>query len=132
MLEPVNLYDFEALARERLPQAVYDYYAGGAGDEVTLRANRAAFERLQLLPRVLVDVSQRDLSTTVLSQPISFPVLLAPTAFHRLACDEGEVATARAAAEAGTVMVLSTLSTTPLEEVARAAGGGPLVPALYL
>ena len=129
--EPVNLFEYEALARKCLSQATYDYYAGGAGDEVTLRENRSAFDRLQLLPRVLVDVSHRDLSTTVLSQPIALPILIAPTAFHRLACPEGEIATARAAAKVGTVMVLSTLSNTTLEEVARASEA-PLWFQLYI
>jgi 4-hydroxymandelate oxidase len=121
-MEPLNLFEFEALAREKLDPMAYDYFAGGAGDEVTLRANRAAFERIRLLPRVLVDVGERDLTTTVLSRPVSFPVLIAPTAFHRLAHPEGELATAKAARDAGTVMVLSSLSTTPMEEVAAVGG----------
>ena len=101
----------------------YDYYASGAHDELTLRDNRAAFDRLRLAYRVLVDVAERELATTVLGQPVTMPVLVAPTAFHRLADPEGEVATARAAAAAGTVMVLSTLSNSPVEEVVPAAGG---------
>ncbi len=121
-MDPINLDDFEALAREKLDAAAYDYFAGGANDEVTLRANRAAFEGLRLLPRVMVDASRRDLSTTVLDTPVAFPVLIAPTALHRLAHAEGELATARAAREAGIILILSTLSTTPLEEVAAAAG----------
>ncbi len=121
-MDPVNLYDYEALARERLDAVAYDYFAGGANDEVTLRANRAAFEGLRLLPRVLVDASHRDLTTTILGTPVALPVLIAPTALHRLAHAEGELATARAAREAGIIMILSTLSTTPLEEVAAAAG----------
>lgn len=121
-MEPLNLFEFETLAKEKLDPMAYDYFAGGADDEVTLRANRAAFERIRLLPRVLVDVGERDLTTTVLGRPVSFPVLIAPTAFHRLAHPEGEVATAKAAREAGTLMVLSSLSTTPLEEVAAVGG----------
>ena len=122
-MEPVNLFDFERLAQERLDPTAFDYFYGGAGDEITLRANRTAFDRLQLLPRVLVDVSQRDISTTVLGSPISFPVLIAPTAFHRLAHPDGEIATTTAARDAGTIMVLSSLSNTPLEEVAAVGGG---------
>ena len=129
--EPVNLFEYEALARERLPQMTYDYYAGGSGDEVTLQENRAAFERLHLVPRVLVDVSQRDPFTTVRAQPIALPVLIAPTAFHRLACPEGELATTRAAAEVDTIMVLSSLSNTSLEEVAGATEA-PLWFQLYI
>lgn len=101
----------------------FDYYAGGAHDEVTLRENRAAFERIRLRYRVLRDVSTRDLSTELLGQRISFPVVIAPTAFQQLAAKEGELATARAAARANTIMVLSTLSTFSIEEVAREAAG---------
>ncbi|HEX3128294.1 MAG TPA: alpha-hydroxy acid oxidase [Thermoanaerobaculia bacterium] len=121
--EAINIFDFEAIARENLPQQAYDYYASGALDEVTLRQNRAAYERVSLAYRVLVDVSRRDLTTTILGQPVSMPILVAPTAFHRLATEEGELATVRAAGTAGTVMVLSTLSTTSVEEVVAAASG---------
>jgi 4-hydroxymandelate oxidase len=119
----VNLFDLEALARERLAGMAFDYYASGAQDEITLKANRAAFERLELAYRVLVDVSRRDASTTVLGQRIAAPFLVAPTAFHRLADPAGEAATARAAGRAGTVMILSTLSNVPVEEVVAAASG---------
>src|SRR5215213_8357713 len=121
--EPVNVADFEALAREQLSQEAYDYYAGGAQNEVTLRGNRAAYDRVSLAYRVLVDVSRRDMTTSVLGQPVAMPVLVAPTAFHRLATPEGELATARAAGAAGTIMILSTLSTTPIEAVVAAASG---------
>ncbi|HSN89080.1 MAG TPA: alpha-hydroxy-acid oxidizing protein, partial [Thermoanaerobaculia bacterium] len=119
-MEPVNLFELEALARERLSREAYDYYASGAQDEVTLRENRAAYDRLTLAYRVLVDVSRRDLSATVLGQPVAMPVLVAPTAFHRLAVPEGEIATARAAGAVGTVMILSTLSNTRVEDVVAA------------
>ncbi len=122
-MEPVNLFDLEAAARARLPREAWDYYASGADDEVTLRANRAAFERVSIAYRVLVDVARRDLATTVLGQPVALPVLVAPTAFQQLADPEGERATARAAGAAGTVMILSTLSNTPVEEVVAAATG---------
>jgi 4-hydroxymandelate oxidase len=117
----VNLLELEMQARGRLPAMVHDYYASGADDEVTLRANRAAFEQIALRYRVLVDVSRRDLGTAVLGCRLSMPVIVAPTAFHRLADPDGEVATARGAGAAATVMVLSTLSTSPVEEVVRAA-----------
>lgn len=120
---PVNLVDVEARAFERLPRETADYFAGGAEDEVTLRANRAAFDALLLRPRYLVDVSERNLGTTVLGTPVEFPVLLAPTGFQQLAHPDGELATARAAHRAGTIMVLSTFSTVSLEEVQRAAAG---------
>jgi 4-hydroxymandelate oxidase len=122
-MEPLNLLELEALAREKLSREAYDYYAGGAHDEVTLRENRAAYDRVSIAYRVLVDVSRRDLTTSVLGQPVAMPVLVAPTAFHRLATPEGELATARAAGAAGTAMILSTLSTTRIEEVVAAASG---------
>jgi len=130
-MEPVNVFDLEAIARERLARDAYDYYVGGALDEVTLRENRAGYDRLALAYRVLVDVSRREAATTVLGQPVSMPILVAPTAFHRLAHPEGELATARAAGAAGTVMVLSGLSTTRVEEVV-AASGGPVWFQLYV
>ena len=118
----LNLAEIELSARERLAPLAYEYYVGGANDEVTVRENRAAFERLALRYRVLVDVSRRSTSTTVLGTPVAFPVLVAPTAFQRLACDDGEMATARAAAASGTVMVLSTASTCTIEDVGAIGG----------
>jgi 4-hydroxymandelate oxidase len=128
---PLNLAEYEEAARARLPRQVYDYYAGGAEDEVTLRANRAAFGRWLLRPRVLTDVSRVDAAVELLGERLSFPVLLAPTAFQRLAHPDGECATARAARAAGTLLVASTLSTCTLEEIAGAAPG-PLWLQLYL
>src|SRR5947209_20456802 len=122
-MDPINSFELETVAREKLTPQAYDYYASGAHDEVTLRDNRAAYDRLSLAYRVLVDVSQRDLSTTVLGQPVAMPILVAPTAFHQLADPEGERATARAAGASGTVMILSTLSNTPVEQVVAAASG---------
>ncbi|KAG6581777.1 Peroxisomal (S)-2-hydroxy-acid oxidase GLO4, partial [Cucurbita argyrosperma subsp. sororia] len=143
--EPVNVNDFKELARNALPKMYYDYYAGGAEDEHTLRENIQAFHRITIRPRVLVDVSQIDMSTTILGYPISAPILVAPTAAHKLAipegysfwylaylrtdfhatfflddiCDlSGELATARAAAAANTIMILSYSSTCSMEEVA--------------
>jgi 4-hydroxymandelate oxidase len=130
-MEPVNVLELEAIARERIPKEAWDYYASGAEDEVTLRQNRAAFERLSIAYRVMVDVSRRDTATSVLGHPVAMPVLTAPTAFHRLACPDGELATARAAGAAGTIMILSTLSNTPVEEVVAAASG-PVWFQLYL
>src|SRR5467141_2822362 len=97
----VGIEDFERGARERLPKMVFDYYEGGAGDEWSLAENRRAFDRWVLRPRVLVGVEKIDLSTTVLGQPMPFPMAVAPTAFHRLAHPDGELATARAAASVG-------------------------------
>src|SRR4051794_3413143 len=106
-----NLFDLEALARDRLDRGAFDYIAGGADDEVTVRRNRADFERIALRPRYMVDVSKIDTATSVLGDPLDLPVLLAPAAGHKLCCPEGELATARAANHAGTAMILSTLST---------------------
>ncbi len=119
---PQNVAEFEAAARALLPQPVYDYYAGGAEDEQTLRWNRAAFGRFMLRPRVLMDVSRIDTSVTILGERIPVPVLLAPTAFQRLAHTDGERATARAARATGTILVASTLSTCTIEEIAADAG----------
>ncbi|WP_171975862.1 alpha-hydroxy acid oxidase [Brasilonema sennae] len=116
--QPLNLFEYEQLATKSLSQMALDYYASGAWDEVTLRDNRAAFEKFKLRPRSLVDVSQRNLATEVLAQPLQIPLLIAPMAFQCLANPQGEVATATAAASAGVGMVLSTLSTKTIEEVA--------------
>lgn len=118
---PLNLLELESAAASVLDPLARDYYRSGAGDELTLARNRAAFAELELLPRVLVDVSTVDTSTTVLGTALSHPVAVAPTAFHRLADPEGEVATACGAAAAGALMCLSSLSNTPMEEVAAAA-----------
>src|ERR1700686_4735579 len=94
-IEAINLLELEMKARELLPQTAYDYYASGANDEITLRENRAAYERITLLPRMLVDVSVRDMGTTVLGEPVSMPILIAPTALPALAHPEGEIARTR-------------------------------------
>jgi 4-hydroxymandelate oxidase len=130
-VKPLTVDEYEALARERLERSAYDYYAGGAGEERTLAANREAFNAIPLRPRVLMDVSAIDTRTTVLGQPIEQPVMLAPTAFNRLAHPEGEMAAARAARAAGTIMIGSTLSTCTLEDVSS-AGGGPMWFQLYV
>ena len=123
--EPVNVWDFEQLAEEKLDANAHAYFAGGAGDEVTLRDNLAAFERRKLRPRVLVDVQSVSTATTVLGTEIALPILLAPLAMQRMAHPDGELATARAAAAARTIMCLSTAATTRPEEVATAAPGAP-------
>lgn len=122
-MDLLNLFDYEEAAAGRLPRMARDYYASGAHDEITLADNRAAFDRLKVRYRVLRDVSRRDLSVELLGHRLTMPVLVAPTAFHRMANPEGEVATVRAAGDAGTVMILSTLSNTAMEEVLEAATG---------
>jgi isopentenyl diphosphate isomerase/L-lactate dehydrogenase-like FMN-dependent dehydrogenase len=120
----LNVHDFEDAARERLDPGVYGYIAGGAGDEQTLRANTAALARWELRPRVLVDVGSVTTATTVLGREVALPVLVAPTAFQRLADPEAEQSTARAAAAARTVMILATLSSVTPAELASAAPDG--------
>lgn len=122
---PINLADYEARARELLPPAVYDWIVGGAEDEATVLENRAAFARRALRPRVLRDVSVRDLSVRLFDLRMPSPIVLAPTSVHRLECPDGELATARGAADAGVLLTLSTSSSVPLEEVAAAAPEAP-------
>ena len=124
MAAPVNVWDYERIAEERLDPNAFAYFVGGAGDEVTLRDNLAAFERRKLRPRVLVDVSTITTTTTVLGIDVALPVLVAPVALQRMAHPDGELATARAAAAAGTIMCLSSAATSSPAEVAAAAPDG--------
>jgi isopentenyl diphosphate isomerase/L-lactate dehydrogenase-like FMN-dependent dehydrogenase len=130
-MRPINLFEYERLAEQRVEPSAWNYFRSGSDDEVTLRANRTAFERIQLRPRVLVDVSRCETATTVLGIPVSMPILIAPSAFHCLAHPEGECATAQGAGRAETLMVASTSSTRSLEEIAQAARG-PLWFQLYI
>ncbi|XP_050380158.1 peroxisomal (S)-2-hydroxyacid oxidase GLO4 [Argentina anserina] len=116
--EPVNVNEFQELARQVLPKMYYDFYTGGAEDQFTLKENVEAFRKITLRPRVLVDVSRIDTSVTVLGHKISAPIMIAPSSMHQLAHPEGEVATARAAAASNTIMILSYGSTCTVEEVA--------------
>ena len=125
MSGPVNVWDYEQLAERKLDLNAHAYFAGGAGDEVTLRDNLAAFERRKLRPRVLVDVSSISTATTILGTDVALPILIAPLAMQRMAHPDGELATARAAAAAGTIMCLSTAATARPAEVAAAAPGAP-------
>ncbi len=119
--EMFSLSDFEESAREKLPRMAYEYVAGGAADELTLRWNRESFDKMRLRPRVLQDVSALNTRVTLFGHELPFPILLAPTAYHRLLHPEGELATARGAGAAGAVYVVSSYTTTPIEEIARAA-----------
>jgi len=131
-MDLINLRDYEERAREYMEPAVWDTFAQGSEDEVTLEANRQAYTAIWLRPRVLVDVCACDTTTTVLGTPVRLPILIAPVSLHQLVHEEGERATARAAAAAGTIMVASTLSSCSLEEIAIAAAGSPLWFQLYL
>jgi isopentenyl diphosphate isomerase/L-lactate dehydrogenase-like FMN-dependent dehydrogenase len=124
--EPCCLNDYEHMAQDRLEPGPLGYFAGGAGDERTLRANTAAWSRHELLPRVLVDVSDVSTATTVLGTSVSMPVLVAPVALQKMAHPDGEAGMARAAATAGTIMTLSTIATsTPAEVAAGAPADAP-------
>ncbi|HEX7471883.1 MAG TPA: alpha-hydroxy acid oxidase, partial [Candidatus Limnocylindrales bacterium] len=120
----VDLDGFEPIARERMAPAAYDYVAGGAGGEESLAENLVAWRRRILRPRVLVDVSSIDLSTTLLGAPSAMPVAIAPMANHGLADPGAEVAMAIGAAAAGIPFILSTISNRSIEEVATGAPDG--------
>ncbi|XP_011867160.1 PREDICTED: hydroxyacid oxidase 1 [Vollenhovia emeryi] len=120
----VCIEDYEKHALERLPAFVRDYYKSGAGEEYSVKLNREAFKNYRIRPRFLRDVSKRDISTTVLGHKVSMPLGVAPTAMQRMAHPDGECANARAAEAAGTIFILSTISTSSIEEVAEAAPKG--------
>ena len=128
---PVNLHEYEPLARAKLGDMAWDYLAGGSGDERTLAWNRERLDATRLLPRVLHDVSNVDTRLKLLGLELPFPVLLAPTGFQKLFHPEGESATARGAGAAGALYTLSTPATTSLEDVAKVAAG-PLWFQLYV
>jgi L-lactate dehydrogenase (cytochrome) len=117
----VSIEDLRRAARARLPRAIFDFVDGGAQDEVSLRANRADFERLRLVPRVLTDVSTRDLSTTLLGEHIALPLVVAPTGLAGLLSRKGETAQARVASRAGIAYCLSQMAASSIEEVRQAS-----------
>ena len=121
---PLNLAEYERAAKNTLPRNAHDYYASGSNDMITLRENRAAYSRLRILPRILVDVSQINMKTTILGKMIDSPICIAPTAMQQMAHPEGELATSRAAARHNTLMTLSSWSTMALEDVASVAPAG--------
>lgn len=117
----INLFDFEALAAHKMTQMAYEYVASGAADEFTVRWNRQAFDNLKINPTVLTDVSQLDTRVSLFGQKLPYPILIAPTAYHKIMHPEGELATARGAGAAEAVYVVSSFTTTPLEEIAKVA-----------
>ena len=123
-LAVVNVADLERLARQFLPKRTWDYYSSGAMDQQTLRDNVDAFLRVRLRPRVLRGVTAADTRVSVLGMSLPSPLLVAPTAFQRMAHDTGECATSRACASRGTVMCVSSWATTTLEDIAAAAPDG--------
>ena len=130
VMDPINLYDYEARAKLTLSHNNWEFIESGSMDQFTTKRNRTAFEELTLRPRFLRDITQRNISTTVLGQEISMPVMIAPAGSHMLAHPDGEVATARGAGKSDTLMMLSTSSNYSMEEVAEAASG-PLWFQLY-
>jgi 4-hydroxymandelate oxidase len=120
MPDPVSLLEYEALARQSLSGPAFDYFAAGAGDEVTVRENRSAFDTLRLRPRVLVGVGDRNHAVELLGRTYPSPILVAPMAFQKIAHPDGELATARACAAAGATLVASTMATTSMEDIAAA------------
>ena len=121
---PITPADWQRAAQEKMESSAFDYYASGADSETTVVENIRAWERYQLHPKVLAGVDQIDTHVEVLGERFSSHVMIAPTAYHKLADPEGECATARAAALAQSVMVVSTLGTTTLERIAEAAPDG--------
>jgi 4-hydroxymandelate oxidase len=119
--ELVCLSDFEESAKTKLPHMTWEFFNGAVADEITMRWNKEAYQRIRLKPRILVDVSKLDTRVTLFGQEHPFPIILAPTAYHKLANPEGEVATARGAGAAGATMVVSTVATTSVEDIAAAA-----------
>jgi len=128
----VDLAELEALAAQRLDPVALEYFARGSGDGRTLAENIAAWPRISIVPRVLRDVTTVDVATTVLGTPVTSPILVAPMAMQRFACDDGELATARGASAAGTVMVVSMAATYSVEDVAAAAPDAPRWAQMYL
>jgi L-lactate dehydrogenase (cytochrome) len=126
-----NVDDLRLLAKRRLPGGVFDYFDGAAEDEMTKVENSSAFSKVELRPRVLVDVSSIDTSTTIMGQPVPFPIALSPTGFTRIAHPDGELAVARVAGAVNLPYTLSTLGTRSIEEVAKVATG-PLWYQLYV
>jgi len=126
----LNIYDYEQAAAETMPRPYHEYYAGGVADNLTLQENRAAFDRLKLLPRIFRDVSQVSLETEIMGMKRPSPFLIAPAAMHKLGHPDGELATARAAAGFGMPQILSTLSSVAVEEVM--AVGHPVWFQLYI
>jgi len=121
-----NFEDFRKLAKKKLPSPIFHYIDGGADDEITLKRNSESFNNCDLIPNILSDVSNIDLSTTVLGQKIDFPLFLAATAMHRLYHHDGEKASAKAAEKMGTILGISTMATTSIEEIGKLTKGPKL------
>jgi 4-hydroxymandelate oxidase len=115
------LSDFEEAAKGKIPHMAWEFYNGAVADEITMRWNREAYQRIRLKPRILVDVSKLDTRVTLFGREHPFPIILAPTAYHKLAHPDGELATARGAGAAGATMVISSMATTSVEDISKVA-----------
>ena len=131
-LRIINLDSLEEEASRVIPEGAFGYISGGAGDEWTMRRNREAFDSRQIVPRVLSCLEKPDTATSILGIDIAAPAIMSPAAAHGLAHREGEVATARGVAEAGSIMGVSTYANTTIEETAKACGGAPWWFQLYM
>ena len=129
--EFINLFDFEKKAEGLMSKMAYEYVASGAADENTLKWNREALDRIKMQTHVLNDVSKIDTNVSLLGQEMPYPILIAPSAFHKIMHPEGEIATARGAGVASTTYVVSSFTTTPIEEITKVATQ-PLWFQLYL
>lgn len=119
--EIINLFDFEKMAEGKMTKMAYEYVASGAADEFTVRWNRQAFDALKINPSVLNDISKLDTTVTLFGHKLAYPILIAPTAFHKIMHPEGELATAKGAGKAKAIYVVSSFTTTPLEEIKKVA-----------
>jgi 4-hydroxymandelate oxidase len=119
--EFINLFDFEKRAEGKMTKMAYEYVASGAADEFTVRWNRQALDTIKLNPTVLTDVTKLDTSISLFGQKLPYPILIAPTAFHKIMHPEGELATARGASAAAAIYVVSSFTTTPIEQLAKVA-----------
>ena len=119
--EIINLFDFEKMAEGKMTKMAYEYVASGAADEFTVRWNRQALDAIKLNPNVLNDVSKLDTTVTLFGHKLAYPILIAPTAFHKIMHPEGELATAKGAGKAKAIYVVSSFTTTPLEEINKVA-----------
>jgi isopentenyl diphosphate isomerase/L-lactate dehydrogenase-like FMN-dependent dehydrogenase len=128
---PLSYAELEAAAKEKLPPESYGYVAGAAGSETTMRNNREAFDRWRIVPRVLRDTSKRDLTREILGTTLPAPFMLAPIGVQSIIHEDGELATARAAASTGVPFILSTAASNTIEDVAQAAGDSPRWYQLY-
>jgi len=129
----INLHEFEQAAKLKLEKSVFEFYAGGADDEISMKENSLAFSQIRLKAKALADSTAfRGLGTEILGHKVGSPVGIAPTAFHQLACEEGEIATVKAAEKENVVVCISSMSNIPIEELSAASPSSLKILQLYL